>query len=173
MISVDQLIDENLIIMDLDAKNKDDVLFQMMNLIHESKKLNCIWKKDNLEKCQECTFCYKNGFLDALKERERLFSTSVGFSFAIPHGKCNSVGSACIAFSRLNNEILWEDDEMVKYIFMIGVSDSDASNEHLEILIKLSTSILDDDFRDCMEKAKTKADILEIIKKYTSNDKVS
>ena len=62
---------------------------------------------------------------------------------------------------------------MVKYIFMIGVSDSDASNEHLEILIKLSTSILDDDFRDCMEKAKTKADILEIIKKYTSNDKVS
>lgn len=73
-----------------------------------------------------------------------------------------------IAFARLTNEIEWDEDEEVKYVFMIAVSEENATNEHLEILIKLSKSILDDEFREKLEKPNSKSDILEILNRYTA-----
>ena len=73
-----------------------------------------------------------------------------------------------IAFARLTNEIEWDEDEEVKYVFMIAVSEENTTNEHLEILIKLSKSILDDEFREKLEKTNSKSDILEILNRYTA-----
>ena len=73
-----------------------------------------------------------------------------------------------IAFARLTNEIEWDEDEEVKYVFMIAVSEENATNEHLEILIKLSKSILDDDFREQLEKTDSKSEVLELLDRYTA-----
>ena len=165
------VINENLIQLDLEVENKEEAIEKMAGLIHSERRLFCKWKENDMDKCQECNTCARIGFIDALKEMENSFPTAVGYSFAIPHGKCDSVKEAAIAFARLKNEIKWgEDDgedEYVKYVFMIGVSDKDAGNEHMKILIKLSTSILDDDFRDGLSKINTKDEALEIIKKYS------
>ena len=143
----------------------------LAGMIHEERKLHCVWKKNDLDKCQNCDSCSKAGFLEALREREESFPTAVGFSYAIPHGKCGSVENAAIAFARLKNEVKWGDDgeeeEFVKYVFMIGVSDKDAGDEHMRILIKLSTSILDDDFREKLSKISTEKEALEIISEYS------
>ena len=166
------LINERLIELDLEVKTKEEAIESLARLIHEEKKLNCVWKKDDLDDCQNCDFCSKTGFLDALNEREKSFPTAVGFSFAIPHGKCGSVKDAAIAFARLKSEIKWgedgDEDEFVKYVFMIGVSDEAAGDEHMRILIKLSTSILDDDFRDKISAINTKKEALEIISEYSN-----
>lgn len=168
---VETLINERLIKLNLDAATKDEVIERLAGMIHEEKKLHCVWKKNDLDKCQSCESCSKIGFLDALKEREESFPTAVGFSYAIPHGKCGSVENAAIAFARLKNEVKWGDDgeeeEFVKYVFMIGVSDKDAGDEHMRILIKLSTSILDDDFREKLSKISTEKEALEIISEYS------
>lgn len=167
------LINERLIKLDLDAANKDEAIESLADMIHEEKKLNCIWKKNSLDGCQNCDTCSRIGFLNALKARENSFPTAVGFSYAIPHGKCGSVEDAAIAFARLKNEVKWgedgDEDEYVKYVFMIGVSDKDAGNEHMRILIKLSTSILDDDFREKLSKISTEKEALEIISEYSGN----
>ena len=162
------LINENLITLHLDAANKEEVLVKLAELIQNDKKLNCIWKEKELENCQKCNFCHTEGFIAALKEREESYPTSVGYSFAIPHGKCNSVSESGIAFARLTNEIEWDEDEEVKYVFMIAVSEENATNEHLEILIKLSKSILDDDFREKLENTNSKSEILNLLNKYTA-----
>ena len=73
-----------------------------------------------------------------------------------------------IAFARLENEIEWDEDEKVKYVFMIAVSEENATNEHLEILIKLSKSILDDEFREKLGKTNSESEVLEILTKYTA-----
>ena len=73
-----------------------------------------------------------------------------------------------IAFARLTNEIEWDEDEEVKYVFMIAVSEENATNEHLEILIKLSKSILDDEFREKLGKTDLKSEVLELLNKYTA-----
>ena len=73
----------------------------------------------------------------------------------------------------MKNEVKWgedgDEDEYVKYVFMIGVSDKDAGNEHMRILIKLSTSILDDDFREKLSKISTEKEALDIISEYSEN----
>ena len=56
---------------------------------------------------------------------------------------------------------------------MIGVSAEQAGNQHLEILIKLSTSILDDGFRKKLKEAENKKETLEIIKEYASKERTS
>lgn len=54
---------------------------------------------------------------------------------------------------------------------MIGVSDKNASNEHIEILIKLSTSILDDDFRYKLDNAKEKKEVLDLLITYSEKER--
>lgn len=160
MIDINSLIDENLIFLNLDLKTKSEVLEMMADKIYKEGKLISTGDES-----------VKEGFIKSLWEREKVFSTAVGYSFGIPHGKCQFVKDACIAYARLKNEIEWSEDESVKYIFMIGVSDEKAGNEHLEILIKLSTSILDDDFREKLEKAENTEETLEIIREYTSRER--
>lgn len=160
MLNINELINEKLISLDLDLKNKTEVLEIMANMIYENGKLISSTDEN-----------VKNGFVKSLWEREEVFSTAVGYSFGIPHGKCEYVKNACIAYMRLKNEIQWSEDEKVKYVFMIGVSSEKAGNEHLEILIKLSTSILDDDFREKLEKSDSIENTFEIIKEYTSKER--
>lgn len=160
MLNINELINEKLISLDLDLKNKTEVLETMANMIYENGKLISSTDEN-----------VKNGFVKSLWEREEVFSTAVGYSFGIPHGKCEYVKNACIAYMRLKNEIQWSEDEKVKYVFMIGVSSEKAGNEHLEILIKLSTSILDDDFREKLEKSDSIENTFEIIKEYTSKER--
>lgn len=160
MLNINELINEKLISLDLDLNNKTEVLETMANMIYENEKL--------ISSTDESV---KDGFVKSLWEREEVFSTAVGYSFGIPHGKCEYVKNACIAYVRLKNEIEWSEEEKVKYVFMIGVSNEKAGNEHLEILIKLSTSILDDDFREKLEKSDSIENTFEIIKEYTSKER--
>lgn len=159
MVNINDLINENLIILDVEVKNKLELLEKMAEMVSKNGKL--INEEDET----------KQKFVEVLLKREEIFSTAVGYLFGIPHGKCEYVKDACLAYARLKNEIEWTDGEKVKYVFMIGVAEDRAGNEHLEILIKLSTSILDDDFREKLEKSETVKDTFEIIKEYGSKER--
>ena len=94
MIDINNLIDENLIFLNLDLKTKSEVLETMADKIYKEGKLISI-EDENV----------KEGFIKSLWEREKVFSTAVGYSFGIPHVKCEFVKDACIAYARLENEI--------------------------------------------------------------------
>ena len=104
-----------------------------------------------------------NGFIAQVNAREESFPTSIGFSFAIPHGKCAAVKTASLAFARLKNEVQWSEDEKSKYIFLIAVSDKDAGDEHLKILAKISRKIMSEEFREKLKNASNIDEILEIL----------
>ncbi|HHX4812360.1 TPA: PTS sugar transporter subunit IIA [Yersinia enterocolitica] len=110
-----------------------------------------------------------DNYLITLKNRECDFSTAVGYSFAIPHGKTNAVKMPSVAFARLTTPVLWdeEDEDWVSNVFMIAVPMASASDEHMKILMKLSTAILEDDFREQLEQAVTEEDIFFIIQSIT------
>ena len=159
---VNELINEKLIFLDFDAKNKLEVLNELGKLISKSGKLydEKYGKTESLE-----------GFIKSVQEREKIFATAVGFSFAIPHGKSEYVRQSSIAYARLTEEIEWSEEEKVHHIFMIGVPEEKAGDEHLEILIKLSTAILEDDFRERLEKAKSNMEVMELIKEYSERER--
>ena len=159
---VNELINEKLIFLDFDAKNKLEVLNELGKLISKSGKLydEKYGKTESLE-----------GFIKSVQEREKIFATAVGFSFAIPHGKSEYVRQSSIAYARLMEEIEWSEEEKVHHVFMIEVPEEKAGNEHLEILIKLSTAILEDDFRERLEKAKSNMEVMELRKEYSERER--
>lgn len=107
-------------------------------------------------------------YVEAVLEREKEYSTGVGFNIAIPHGKAKSVTEAFVMFTRVKN-VDWQslDGEPVDLVFQIGVPDrEDAGDQHLRILAQLSRKLMNDDFRAALRNAKTEDEVINTYKEY-------
>lgn len=156
---MDDIINENLILIDYEAKTKKEVLEIISELFYKDGRL------DNESISNSETKSPKEIFLESLIEREKIFPTSVGFSFGIPHGKCNQVKIPSLSFIRLKKPVLWdeEENEMVEFVLAIAVSEIAGKNKHIDILTKLSRSILREDFRTKIKNAKNKKEIMDVL----------
>lgn len=120
------------------------------------------------------TGCLHPGQLDnfmlSIMKREAEFSTAVGYNYAIPHGKSPAVAAPAVAFARLTQPILWdeEEDDWADNLFMIAVPATSAGDEHIKILTKLATAIIDDDFREQISQAKEPQEIIDIMHKFSA-----
>ena len=103
---------------------------------------------DKLEEAGFLTSC--NEFLESVYLREEIAPTTVGYGIGLPHGKGSCVKESVVAFMRVKNPILWniQDDEKVKIVFMLAVSEEEGKGTHNDILVELSKKILDSNFRN-------------------------
>ena len=139
------LLKKENIILDMDTEKKDEVI---VSLAGKLQKEGIVTNFD--------------GFLKDIYAREEMDNTAVGFGVAIPHGKSEWIKDARLAFARLTKEINWGDeDEYVKYIFLIAVPTGEAS-KHIEVLAGLSQKILDEKFREKLDTASLE-EVLEMI----------
>ena len=102
---------------------------------------------------------YKKGIL----AREEMGSTAVGDGIAIPHAKSTSVKAPSLAAMTVPNGVDYEslDDEPSDILFMIAApNDGDV---HLEVLSRLMTILMDEDFRAKLLAADSKDKFLKII----------
>lgn len=79
--------------------------------------------------------------------REAMSSTAVGEGIAIPHAKSEAVKAPSLAAMTVPNGVDYEamDDEPSNLLFMIAApNDGDV---HLEVLSRLMTLLMDEDFR--------------------------
>ena len=103
------------------------------------------------------------GFLNDIYAREKMDNTAVGFGVAIPHGKSEWITEARLGFAKLKKEMDWGDeDEYVRFVFLIAVPEKEAG-KHIEVLAGLSQKILDENFREKLEKAKTKEEVCDLV----------
>ena len=158
------IFSKDLILLEWDCKDKDEALLTIATLMRDNKKLMCCDKFGKVPCPIDCSIF--QGYLQSLHKREEQDCTSVGFDFAIPHGKCSTVAHPTVFFGRLTNPILWnpEEDEYVKYCFGIAVKE-ETNNEYLKILAELSCSILDDDFTEALKKVQTVDECYDILVK--------
>lgn len=143
---VDNLITKELIILDMEASSKEEVIKKLSKVIEAQYKL-----------------IDYDGYVRQVFEREKTFPTSIGFDVAIPHGKCDSVRHAALAFARLKNEVQWSEEEKAKYVFLIAVPEKEAGNTHLQILAQLSRKIMREEFREKLQEASEIEEILEVL----------
>ena len=103
-------------------------------------------------------------YINALFEREKEFSTGIGYGFAIPHARCSCVNFASVAVVKMTNEIEYEsfDDESIKIVFAIAVPEGE-SDGYMKILSSLSRKLMHDDFRELLNKANSTQQILAIM----------
>ena len=102
---------------------------------------------------------YKAGIL----AREEKGSTAVGEGIAIPHAKSDAVKAPSLAAMTVPDGVDYEalDDEPSNLLFMIAApNDGDV---HLEVLSRLMTILMDEDFREKLLNAKDADEFLKII----------
>ena len=102
---------------------------------------------------------YKKGIL----AREEKGSTAVGEGIAIPHAKSEAVKAPSLAAMTVPDGVDYEalDDEPSNLLFMIAAPNE--GDVHLEVLSRLMTILMDEDFRDDLLKAKDADEFLKVI----------
>lgn len=108
----------------------------------------------------------KETYLDTVFAREDLSTTGIGDGIAIPHGKTAAVNNAGLSSIVIKDGVDFDslDGEKVHLLFMIAAPDN-SDNLHLEVLARLSTILMDSDFRDKLINAKSVDEYLSLIDK--------
>lgn len=138
------------IVYDLEANNIGEVIDSLAKKLYENQDIKSIDK-----------------FKQAVIQREKEVPTSIGKEIAIPHGKSNSIRNSTVALGVLNKKIKWgeENNDEVKYVFLLAIREDDQADEHLRILADLSTNLMDDEFVGEFKSAKNKNEVFKVINK--------
>jgi PTS system fructose-specific IIC component/2-O-A-mannosyl-D-glycerate-specific PTS system IIC component len=113
-------------------------------------------------------------FYKALYVREEEGPTVFAeYELAIPHGICDEVVRPGVGFVRLKEPMKYQscgEEGMVKYIFMLAIEggNSEARNEHLQILAQVARLMMHEDFRDVLATTATYESMVAEIENYTS-----
>ncbi|MBU3203866.1 PTS fructose transporter subunit IIABC [Clostridium algidicarnis] len=112
---------------------------------------------------------YKNEVL----KREEISTTGIGDGIAIPHAKTKAVKKAGLSAMVIKDGLDYDslDGEKAKLFFMIAAPEGE-DNIHLEVLSRLSTILMDEDFRNSLIDAKDKEEFLRLID-FKENNKIT
>jgi PTS system fructose-specific IIC component len=144
---ITELLSKETIILNLKSKNKEAVLNELAEKLNSAGKL-----------------VDKDRYLKEIKKREEQSSTGIGDGIAIPHAKTSAVKTPALAFGYSKEGLDFDtlDGQPAHIFFMIAASEG-ANNEHLETLSRLSVLLMNQEFRNKLENAKTEAELLRII----------
>lgn len=106
----------------------------------------------------------REGYKQGVLAREEEGTTGIGEGIAIPHSRCAAVKRAGLAAMVIKGGVDYEalDDEPVELMFMIAAPEG-GGNIHMDALARLSTMLMDTEFKNTLLKAKTTKEFLQII----------
>ena len=106
----------------------------------------------------------KAQYLKDVQAREASGTTGLGDGIATPHAKSSGVKAAGLAAMTIPQGIDFQsmDGNPARLFFLIAAPDG-GNDEHLMILSKLATMVMDPDFKEALIKAKSKEEFLKII----------
>jgi fructose-specific phosphotransferase system IIA component len=131
----------------LEGKDKQSVITELVNLLDANGLL-----------------LDKNVALDAVLARERTRSTGIGSGIAIPHGKCKAVRGLVMAIGIAHEPIDFAsiDGKLVTIILLL-VSPADQTGPHIQALAQISRLMLDEKFKQGLEKAASAEQVYELL----------
>ncbi|WP_027131570.1 PTS fructose transporter subunit IIABC [Fusobacterium necrophorum] len=142
-----KFIQKECISLELQSKNKADVIDELIGILDKAGKLNDreIFKKEILK-------------------REAQSSTGLEEGIAIPHAKTAAVKVPSIAIGISKEGLDYEslDGEVSRLFFMIAAAEG-ADDTHIELLSKLSTILLEDEVREALLHAKSKEEVIQML----------
>lgn len=142
-------IGENLINVDLKANSKAGIIDELAEMFVKAGKVTDM-----------------DVFKKALLAREAVSSTALEEGIAVPHCKSAAVKETTIAFGLHRSGVEYEslDGEPSKIFFMIAAPEG-STDAHVECLAKLTSMLLDDDFRESLLKVKSAKEVLALLDK--------
>lgn len=107
----------------------------------------------------------RDQFLEAVLKREDEGPTALGEYLAVPHGKSPAVKEPVFACAFVKDEMQWkglDGDEPVTMIFLLAIPPADAGSTHMEVLTTLTSSLVEDEFRDQLQAAKSTQEVMTL-----------
>ena len=146
------LLDKKSINLNLKSTDKTSVINELVDLVDASGNLND-----------------KNEYKQEILAREAKSTTGIGEGIAIPHAKTKAVKKACLASGVSKTGIDYDslDGAPSNLFFMIAAPDG-ANDTHLEVLSRLSTILMDENFRSSLINASSADEFLSLIDKTES-----
>ncbi|MCK5162959.1 MAG: PTS sugar transporter subunit IIA [Desulfobacula sp.] len=143
---ISQLLNKNSIIANLKASDKKGVIDELALAVSKTTKASA-------EKIAH-----------VLMEREKLGSTGIGGSIAIPHGKLDLVGSIIVGFGLSREGVEYESlDNKPVHIFFLLLTSENSTGGHLKVLAQISKLLKLDHFKKDLLAAESADDIYDII----------
>ncbi|KHE68473.1 fructose-specific PTS transporter subunit EIIC, partial [Halobacillus sp. BBL2006] len=144
---ITELLTKETILLNMTASSKPEAIDELIGKLDQAGKLND-----------------RDEFKQAIEAREQQSTTGIGEGIAIPHAKTGAVKDPAIVFGRSQEGVDYEslDGQPTNLFFMIAASEG-ANNAHLETLSRLSSFLMDNNFRTKLEEAKTEDDVIEAI----------
>ncbi|MGB4269503.1 MAG: PTS sugar transporter subunit IIA [Spirochaetota bacterium] len=104
-------------------------------------------------------------FINALKEREEIMTTGIGFGIAVPHAKLESVHKIAFAIGISKKGIDFNsiDGKPVHLVVLVAAGERQ-HKEYLKLLSKIMSILKNDTIRNEMIQAKSTKHIIEILR---------
>ena len=142
-----KVCDESLIVFDLKAQTKDEVIDELVGLVAGSNMVT-----DN------------EALLRDIKQREDLVTTGVGYGVAFPHAKTKAVKGIVIAFGRSPKGINFDAmDRQSVHLFFLIAAPEDAIGAHLNVMARLSYLMKSEENRQRLLSVTSPGDVLTLI----------
>ena len=93
-----------------------------------------------------------------------MFSTGLGFSFAIPHSKSEHIEQSTISVARLAQPVMWGDEE-AQFVIMLTLNKHSAGDQHMRIFSRLARRIMHAEFRQALVSAESSEDIADLLRR--------
>jgi len=109
-------------------------------------------------------------FEQALWKREDDVATEIGFGLAIPHCQSPEVRTPSIALLRLKQPVDWQSKEggLVDLVVALSFPSGEKVRQKLQLLPKLSRKLIHEEFRHALRQAKSREEVVALIKSATS-----
>ncbi|MCK4956429.1 MAG: PTS sugar transporter subunit IIA, partial [Candidatus Cloacimonetes bacterium] len=148
------IIDEDLIVINPQVKNKDELFEGMVNHVYE---------RDYLKN--------QKRFLLALKKREKISNTELIQGVALPHARSDLVEKMFLCLIIIKDGIDFGNPDMgpVQIIFFFGCTEAQ-NKEYLQLLAKSSRLLKNDDFRKNLLTCNSPKEVLDILMKYDDEE---
>ena len=142
-----QILQQNCVKVPLEGKDKESVITELVELLDANGLL-----------------LDKDVVLDAVFTREQTRSTGIGSGIAIPHGKCKAVKELVMAFGIAGEGIDFAsvDGKPVTIVILL-VSPADQTGPHIQALARISRLMLDEQFRQSLERATSSDEVYELL----------
>ncbi len=154
---ITDLLKKNGIELNPNINTKEEAINKLVNLMENTDNLND-----------------KEGYKKAVLDREELSTTGIGEGIAIPHAKTKAVKNAGLSAMVIKEggvDYDSLDDKPAKLFFMIAAPEGE-NNVHLEVLARLSTLLMNEDFKNSLINARDKDEFLNLIDSK-ENDKIN
>ena len=141
------ILSESLIVPELKAKNKREVLEELTaSLVDHEEGLD----HDRL--------------VSVLMDREELGSTGIGEGLAIPHGKLNEIDHLFAVFGRSKHGVDFQSmDGKPAHLFFLLFAPENSAGVHLKALARISRLLKSATNRERLLDAKSRTEIFRII----------